>query len=75
MSSAMEKLIEEERTEFAIKLLKNGKLPVEEIAEYAELPIEEVEMKMNYKKVHLFIVLNPPSPSGIPANGCKTWLV
>ena len=44
MCKIIEELISEEKKEIALKILRDGKLAKEEIANYFDLTLEEVEM-------------------------------
>ncbi len=43
MSGIMKELIEEDRKEAAVRMIKKGKLSYEEITEYLDLPLEVVK--------------------------------
>lgn len=43
MCKAMEDMITDEKKEIALRMIEKGKLPLEEIAEYSDLSLEEVQ--------------------------------
>lgn len=43
MCKAMEDMITDEKREIALRMIEKGKLPLEEIAEYSDLSLEEVQ--------------------------------
>ncbi len=49
MSSVVDEMLKEEKKEVARRLLTNGKLSIEEIAEYSGLSIDEVKQLQNEK--------------------------
>ncbi len=49
MSSVVDEMLKEGKKEVARRLLTNGKLSIEEIAEYSGLSIDEVKQLQNEK--------------------------
>ena len=44
MSRLMEELLDSGKKEIALRMLKDGRVPIEEIAEYTGLTVDEVKM-------------------------------
>lgn len=51
MCKIMEDLIDSEKREIALRMLKGGRLPIEEIAEYTGLMVDEVKMLAENEKL------------------------